>query len=282
MPMTVRRFVGHAALGLVALVLALVLLHASSSASLFGEENITLGAILSESIKSYDELRQITDAVGEGAELAGHLVDAYQKVNAGVDELRGYSVDAFLRDFKGDMYHLYPGLAKIENGSARLTDWDNTHTTSPFTAYEAIGALAGDLTAPLRDDVRAGRRSIDKELILETEAAGGFALADLSETSTQAYDREVTKLRDRYERQADPGTAAMVAAHANLLIAEQNSHIIRLLARTVRLDGVDKALRAADRLSGLRDSYRRQDATAALAQDALKPPRMMKFDAVQW
>src|SRR5262249_48621277 len=206
----------------------------------------------------------------------------YQKVNAGIDEIRNYSVDAFLRDFKGDIYHLYPGLAKLENGSARLRDWDRTHTSSPFTAYEAISALAGDLTAPLRDDVKAGRRSIDKELILEREAAGGFALADVSETSTKGYDREIAKLRVRYEHEATPGTAAMVAAHTNLLIAEQNSHIIRLLARTVRLDGVDKALRAGDRLSSLRDSYRRQDAASALAADALKPPALMRFDAVSW
>jgi len=280
--MTARRLLRHGVIVVAALAAALVVRDATSRASIFGEENVTLGAILTESIKSYNELRSITDAVGEGAELAGELVDAYQKVNAGVDELRGYSVDAFLHDFKGDMYHLYPGLAKIENGSARLRDWDSTHTSTPFTAYEAISGLAGDLTAPLRDDVHAGRRSLDKELILETEAAGGFALADLSESSTQAYDREVARLRDRYERQADPGTAAMVAAHADLLIAEQNSHIIRLLARTVRLDGVDKALRAGDRLSSLRDSYRRQDATAALAQDALRPPPMMRFAPVEW
>src|SRR5262249_17239059 len=161
----------------------------SSSASIFGEEDVLLADILSQSTKSYEELRDITNAVGEGAQFAGHLVDAYQRVNAGVDELKSYSVDAFLRDFKGDVYRLYPGLAKLEYGSARLRDWDNTHTSSPITAYEAISALAGDLTAPLRDDVKAGRRSIDKELILETEAAGGFALADVSETSTRAYDR---------------------------------------------------------------------------------------------
>lgn len=280
--MTAPRLLRQSMIVAAALPPALVLLHATSRASMFGEENVTLSAILAESIKSYTELRNITDAVGQGAEFAGELVDTYQKVNAGVDELRGYSVDAFLRDFKGDVYHLYPGLAKLENGSTRLKDWDSTHTTSPVTAYEAISALAGELTLPLRDDIRSGRRSIDKELILQTEAAGGFALADVSETSTQMYDREIAKLRDRYERQADPGTAAMVAAHANLLVVEQNSHIIRLLARTVRLDGVDKALRASDHLSGLRDSYRRQDATQALANDALKPPPLMRFDPVEW
>jgi hypothetical protein len=277
-----RRVLVHTGAAVLALVAGLVGVDRVSRASLFGEENVTLGAILSESIKSTNELRQITDLVGEGAEAATNLVDAYQRVNAGIDELRNYSVEAFLHDFKGDVYHLYPGLAKLENGSARLRDWDGTHTSSPVTAYQAISALAGDLTAPLRDDVKAGRRSIDRELILESEAAGGFALADVSESSTEAYDREIGRLRDRYERQADPGTAAMVAAHTNLLIAEQNSHIIRLLARSVRLDGVDKAIRAGERLSAMRDSYRRQDATEALAVDALKPPALMRFEAVSW
>ncbi len=203
-------------------------------------------------------------------------------MNAGIDELRNYSVEAFLHDFKGDVYHLYPGLAKLDGASARLAGWDRTHTSSPITAYEAVSALAGDLTAPLRDDIRAGRRSIDRELILESEAAGGFALADVSEASTAGYDREIARLRARYEERADPGTAAMVAAHSNLLLAEENSHIIRLLARTVRLDGVDKAIRASERLSAVRDSYRRESATAALAADALKAPGLMKFEAVEW
>ncbi len=70
----------------------------------------------------------------------------------------------------------------------------------------------------------------------------------------------------------------MVAAHTNLLIAEQNSHIIRLLARAVRLDGVDEAVRAGERLSAMRDSYRRQDAAAAMATAALRPPSMMSFE----
>jgi hypothetical protein len=267
---------------LVALGAGLVLCDPRSGASIFGEENVLLADILSQSVKSTEELRTISDAAGEGAAFAGNLVDAYQRVNAGIDELEHYSVDAFLHDFKGDVYHLYPGLAKLDGASARLSDWDRTHTSSPLSAYEAVSALAGDLSAPLRDDVKAGRRSIDRELILESEAAGGFALADVSETSTRAYDREIAKLRDRYEAKADPGTAAMVAAHTNLLIAEQNSHIIRLLARSVRLDGVDKAIRAGERLGSLRDSYRRQDATEALAAEALKAPGLMKFEAVQW
>ena len=261
---------------------ALVCLHPASRASIFGEENITLGAILAETIRSYGELRNITDGIGDSVELAGDLVDAYERVNAGIDELRGYSVGGFLRDFKGDLYDLYPGLARIENGSERLRDWDRTRTSSPFTAYEAISALAGDLTAPLREDVKAGRRSIDRELILQAEAAGGFALADVAESSTRSYDGEIRRLRERYERRASPGTAALVSAHASLIIAEQNSHILRLLARTVRLDAVDKAVSAAERLSAARDSYRRAAATEALALETLKAPPMMRFEAVEW
>jgi len=279
---TARRVFAHAAFAGLALAVALVAVDRLSHASIFGEENVLLGQILGESVKSTEELRELSKAAGETAEFAANLVDAYARVNAGIDELRNYSVDAFLHDFKGDVYHLYPGLAKLDGASARLSDWDRTHTSSPITAYEAVSALAGDLTAPLRDDVRAGRRSIDRELILESEAAGAFALADVSEASTAGYDREIARLRARYEERADPGTAAIVAAHSNLLLAEQNSHIIRLLARTVRLDGVDKALRAGERIGALRDSYRREDATAALAADAMKGPRLMQFEAVEW
>ena len=198
-------------------------------------------------------------------------------MNAGIDELSNYSVDSFLHDFKDDIYHLYPGLAKIEYGSARLGRWDQTHSSSPFTAYEAISAIAGDLTQPLRADVKAGRRSIDKELILQTEAAGGFALANVAETSTKNYDDEIAKLRKEYERKESPGSAAMIAAHSNLILAEQNSQIIRLLARSVRLDGVDKAMRASEQLGAVKDTYRRDTASQDLAKDALTPPPMMKF-----
>jgi hypothetical protein len=267
----------HLAVALVAAAVAFLLFFRASRASFFGEENILLGQILAESIKETQELRSLARAAGDTADTVGNLLDIYGRVNAGVDELSHYSVDAFLHDFKGDIYHLYPELAKVENAGTKLRGWDRTHTSSPFTAYEAISALAGDLTQPLRKDIQSGKRSIDKELILQTEAAGGFALADAAETSTQTYDREIDRLRKEYERKADPGTAAMIVAHTNLLLAEQNSHIIRLLARTVRLDGVDKSMRAADRLGGLNDAYRRAEGTDALASDALKPPRMMQF-----
>ena len=278
---TGRRLFVHVLLALLAGTLAFVILARLSGASMFGEENVTLGEILLQSLQQTEELKTLTDTAGDTANLVGGLVDDYRRVNAGIDELQHYSADQFLSDFKGDIYHLYPALAKIENGSSKLQGWDQSHTSSPFTAYEAISALAGDLTQPLRDDLKSGRRSIDKEIILQTEAAGGFALADASESSTRTYDREITRLRGEYERQSTPGTAAVIAAHTNLLIAEQNSQIIRLLARTVRLDGVDKALTASEHLGAARDEYRRRDATKAMAKDALQPTPMMSFDDLE-
>lgn len=253
-----------------------------SNASMFGEENGLLSQILTQDVLSYEEFRQITEATGRGMEAAEGLLDTYERVNAGIDELTSYTSGAFLRDFKGDLYHVYPALAKLEHGSQRLQRWDQTHARSPFTAYEAISAVVGDLSEPLRKDVKAGRQNVDKELILKSEAAGGFALASISEESTESYDREVAKLRERYERSANPGTAAMVAAHANLVVAEQNSHIIRLLARTVRFDSVDKAVRAGERIGAMNDIYSRREATATFMADALQPPRLMRFEAPAW
>jgi hypothetical protein len=269
-------------LGAGLLGLGLVGVQATSDASIFGEENILLGELVSQSVKSYDELRQISDVIGAGVQASEELVDTVQRVHAGIDELAGYSGQAFLRDFKGDLTHLYPGLGKLSEGSARLADWDRTHTQSPFTAYEAVSAVFGDLTKGAREDARAGRRNVDRELVLRAEAAGGFALASVSEGSTEAYDKEVVRLRDRYERRADPGTAAMVAAHANLVVAEQNSHIIRLLARTVRLDGVEKTLRAAERIGAVNDDADRRVATATFMGDALRAPRLVHFEAPAW
>jgi hypothetical protein len=275
---TAGRILRHVAVGLIVAGVALVILFRASGASVFGEENLTLGQILFQSLKQTEELKAITDTTGETVNLVGNLVDTYSRVNAGIDELSHYSVDSFLHDFKDDVYNLYPVLAKIEYGSARLQNWDQTHTSSPFTAYEAISAIAGDLTQPLRDDVKAGRRSIDKELILQTEAAGGFALANVAELSTKNYDQEIAKLRSEYERNPSPGTAAMITAHTNLILAQQNSQLIRLAARTVRLDGVDKSMRASDQLGAVRDTYRRDKASQDLAKDALAPPPMMNFD----
>lgn len=276
--MTVLRIVRYAGIG--AAVLALV--SSDSVASMFGEENGLLSQILTQDVLSYEELRQITDTAGRSMEAAEGLLDTYARVHAGIDELANYTSGAFLRDFKGDLYHVYPGLAQLEYGSQRLLHWEQTHTPSPVTAYEAISAVVGDLSEPLRKEVQAGRQSVDKELLLKSEAAGGFALASLAEESTASYDREVAELRERYERNADPGTAAMIAAHANLVVAEQNSHLIRLLARAVRLDGVDKAVRAGEHIGAMNDLYTRHDATAAFMTDALQPPKMLRFTAPEW
>jgi hypothetical protein len=142
--MTARRVLAHVAVGATALAMGLMALDAPLRASMFGEENVTLAAILTESIKSYEELRQITDLVGEGADAAASLVDAYQRVNAGVDALRSYSVHGFLHDFKGDVYHLYPG-SRSSRTAARASATGTGRTartrsppTRPSAAWPAI------------------------------------------------------------------------------------------------------------------------------------------------
>jgi hypothetical protein len=243
----------------------------------FGGEEVLLGQLLSESIKETAELKNIAATAANAVEAAEDLLDSYNKINAGIDELKHYSLSEFLSDFKKDVYHLYPELGRVEGGSRRLLNWDKTHTTSPFTAYEAISAVAVDLSPSLRKDVKEGRVNIDREILRRTEAAGGFALASASEETTQGYDRAIERLESLY-RTRTPGSAAMVTAETNLLIARQNSAIIRLLARAVRLDGVSKVLTADEHLGALRSNQKHLEEAGTFAKEAVKPPRMMTFD----
>jgi hypothetical protein len=134
-----------------------------------------------------------------------------------------------------------------------------------------------DLRAPLKKDVKEGRVNIDREILRRTEAAGGFALATAAEDSSQGYDKAIDRLESLYTTRS-PGSAAMVTAETNLLIARQNSAIIRLLARSVRLDGVGKVLTADEHLGALQANQKHLEEAGTFAKEAVKPPRMMTFD----
>ena len=246
--------------------------------SILGEENLTLVQILAEIIHAKEELQDINDAAHTGVELTRDLLETYQAANAGIDELRNYTWDKFVGDFKEDLYHQYPGLGELEYASRNLQRWENTRTRNPWTAYEAISAVAGDVSAPLREDIRAGRVNVDEELILHSEAAGGFTAAYTAEEATRNFDDDVKDLHTAYERDPSPGSASMINARATLLVAAQNSHIIRLLSRSVRLDGVDKALSYGARMRAKNSMHERRDATRSFTEAALEPPRMMRFD----
>jgi len=277
--MSARRCLRRIALVLAITVAAVAIAFTPAFGSMFGEENITLAKILAEIIQANRQLEDISDEAAASVDVAEDLLATYQQVNAGIDELRGYSTDRFLADLKADIYHQYPGFADLAHASDRLGRWESTHTRSPFTAYQAITAVVADLSAPLREDAEAGRVNLDTEMILQGEAAGGFAAATSAEEATRAFDEEMADLVLEAE-DASPGKAAQITARAQLMLVAQQSHTLRLLARVVRLDGVDKALRAGARIQARNFAYERQEETARFAEEALSPPRMMRFDPV--
>src|SRR5690242_8367172 len=92
----------HIALVVIASVAAVALVIPPAWASIFGEENVTLVKIWTEIMGARKELEDINDAAGKAADLTRDLLGSYNKVHAGIDELRHYSLDAFLYDLKSD------------------------------------------------------------------------------------------------------------------------------------------------------------------------------------
>lgn len=275
-----KRFVRRGVIVLAICATLLLTAYAPVWGSIFGEENATLVQIVVQLLQAQKELSEINRAAHETAAMANDMVSTYQKLHAGYEELRDYTWDSFLYDVKADLYHQYPGFAELEYASKRLEAWEVTRTTSPFTAYQAISAVAGDVGALLEEDIANERANVDEELILRGEAAGGFAAAHTAEQATRDYDEELQRLYNQYRRDASPGTSQQVSARASLMIASQNSYIIRLLSRAVRLDGVDMALESGARLAGKNQAREAAEGFGTLAEEALTPPRMMTFDDI--
>jgi hypothetical protein len=266
------------ALGLGLLLVALFAV-APVWGSMFGEENTTLVQMLVQLLQIESDMGELNKVAGEIGDTANALLSTYQQVNAGIDTLRNYSFDAFLNDLKVDLYRQYPGFAKLEGASRKLASWDDkSFTSSPFTAYEAIGAVVGDVTDPLRSDVSAGRVNIDEELLLKGEAAGGIAAAYTAEQATEAFDKQVKDLA-ALARSATPAQAAQLSARSGLMLAAQQSHVMRLLARTVRLRSLDAALEYGRRIHARNSAYEQRDTTVAFAKESLAAPALIDFSA---
>jgi hypothetical protein len=247
--------------------------------SMFGEENLTLVQILAQMTQTTSTLKDISSTAGQIADDTQRLTRMYRQINAGVDELRNYSFDQFLYDMKGDFYNQYPGFGKLEYASKNLERWSDTRTRSPFTAYQAISAVAGDVTAPLRRDIEAGHANIDQELVLKAEAAGGFAAAHTAEEETKKLDEAMKKYKDWTERgDFNPGQAAMVQAKMSVDLMTQQSHIMRLLSREVRLESMHSALEYGARIRSRNAMYEQSDSMAKFADQALSPPPLVVFD----
>lgn len=260
-----------------ALLVAALLSVAPVWGSMFGEENTTLVQMLVQLLQIESDMGELNKVAGEIGDTANALLSTYQQVNAGIDTLRNYSFDAFLNDLKVDLYRQYPGFAKLEGASRKLASWDDkSFTSSPFTAYEAIGAVVGDATEPLRRDVAAGRVNVDEELLLRGEAAGGLSAAYTAEQATEAFDKQVKDL-STLARSATPAQAEQLSARANLMVAAQQSHVMRLLARTVRLRSLDAALEYGRRIHARNSAYEQRDTAAAFAKESLAAPALIDF-----
>jgi hypothetical protein len=72
----------------------------------------------------------------------------------------------------------------------------------------------------------------------------------------------------------------VLSAKALLVVAAQNSHIIRLLSRGVRLAGVDAAIDYGNRIETLNEAARASETTGKAAEEFSKPPRLMRFPTV--
>ena len=246
-------------------------------ASMFGEENTTLIHMLVQLFQIESDMTELNKAASEAADTANALLSAYQQVNAGINAIKSYSLDAFLDELKTDLYRQYPGFAKLEGASRKLASWDDkSFTSSPLTAYDAIGAVVGDATDPLRKDVASGKQNIDEELMLRGEAAGGLAAAYTAEQATEAFDGQVKDLVG-LARSASPAQAAQISARAGLMVAAQQSHLMRLLARTVRLHAIDAGLEYGRRIHARSSAYEQRDTTVAFAQEAMSPPALINF-----
>jgi hypothetical protein len=247
-------------------------------ASIFGEENLTLIKQLSELMRIRQELQTLSEAAERGADAAEDLYTLYDQARAGVDELASYTTDKFLRDLRKDIYSTYPGFEILVEGanSSRVKRWRDSRARSPFTTYEMISAVFGDLTDPLKERAKEGEIAMDRASVWRYESAGALALANEAEAWTESADEDALELY-RLSADADAAQAQHLSARALALIAVQNSHVIRLLSRNVRFDGIRGAMEWAQRV----DSVNRRDAlqgdVRSAFADALLPPRMMRF-----
>lgn len=247
-------------------------------ASLFGEENATLIQQLAELMRIHHELETVSDAARQGAEAAEDLYAAYDQARAAVDEIKHYSTDKFLRDVRADFYEQYPGFERMADyaGTDTARVWRNSRAESPFSTYELIGAAFGDLTEPLKARAAEGDLPMRRAVIQRFEAAGALAAANAAEAWTQSADDDALELY-RLAADADADQAAHLSARALALIAVQQSHVIRLLSRDLRLDGVEAGLAWAKRVESLNELDRMKAEVTTSLQEAAAPPPMMHF-----
>ncbi len=247
-------------------------------ASMFGEENTTLASILSELISSGTTLSDVSHTADQMAGTVRDVSNLYQKANAAIDRVRNYSFDEFLSDLKNDFSREYPGFVRLEDATANFDRWQDTRSTSPVTAYRAISAVAADISQPLRDDLNANRTNIDRELVLASQAATGFATAQTADEVNDSISKRIAGLSDEAQS-ASPGRAQQLTAQATFILLAQQSQMMRLLSQMVRADSAGTAVEYGRSISARNAIYAQSDALTELEVGAVSATALVDFGA---
>lgn len=267
------------AVGVVAVVGVFAWRPAKAGVTSLWADDATLVKQLSELMKINDELSLISDGIKTTADATHNSLQLYLDTRAAIDELQSYSVGEFWSDFKRDVYNHYPGFEVLEADN-QIEAWKRLRGRSPFKTYEAISAVFGDLSEPLRKASREGRIDTKALEIQRFEAAGAFSLSEDANESTKEFDKDTAELLRLATSARSGQEAQIVSAKAAALQAAQNSHIIRLLSRRLRFDGIRSAMDYGERVK----AYKQQAELAAGLRKSLDkaatPPKMMRFESL--
>lgn len=243
-------------------------------------EDLTLFEILVQVTNSAKTLQDVSDAAQHTARAIDDTRKLIDAVQGGYEELARYTDDAFLRDFKRDAYRHYPGLELLVEGpsSQKLRYWAQGRPRTPATAYEMISATFQDFSEAVKGQAKDGTIDLDRAYLYRYEGAGALSLAEESD----AWAIEATRSAHDLAALAaspdlNPGQAQVLSAKAQALMAVQNLHIVRLMARRVRLDGIRSAMAWGDSVAARNGDANQEGARTQFFEQSLSPPGLMQF-----
>ena len=241
-------------------------------------DDATLVQQLVQLMKIREEMQAVSDGVMITARATQDVVHMYADITAAIDEVQQYGPEALWRDFREDLYNHYPGFRYLEGNHNLAEKWQYSRSRSPATTYEMIGAVFGDLSAPLREQERRGEIDTTDMRVQRHESAGALSQSSDALEATKAFDRDIEILLRQAEEARSGDEAAVLTAKAQVLAAAQNSHIIRLLSRSLRLDAVDEAIEYGARIRSMNRMEKTLKSSGEFAKKAIEPPSMMDFN----
>lgn len=249
-------------------------------ASVFGEENLTLVQQLSELIginrNTYDSLRETR----EGIDLAREAADDARRAQMLVADLQSYTTDRFIEDFKRDVLKTYPDLDYIIRATSAegLREWQDSKMRSPMGSYELIGRVFGEVTEELREEQEEGLVQMEGAVLYRYEAAASLTAASDADMFIDKSDQDIEVLVAQLNG-ATREEAIVIQAKIQAVVAAQNSHMLRLMSRMVRREGVEDARHYQGSMQTLQVGSEMQKGRRNMAESVSKPPSFMHFDA---